>query len=232
MACSTVLPTHTVHLQALAARIRHGHIENQKPRPRRQLSEEVQWNELPKSWESKTGNVRHRMGVRWRWKYSTLLFARPRPDPWQQRAPSWGTWRGRGGGVGGGRPTRLSSSQWAVAVAAAGGERGPTGQREARTPLASTQRTRRCWFERPLSAGWCRHPWPLVPAPGAPPWPSPGRPEWGTWGGVARLCLQVRAEVTNWVGARARSRGRDSEAGPGDPRDKGCALPSPSLISA
>lgn len=66
-------------------------------------------------------------------------------------------------------PRRLSRSQWAAAEAEAGGERGRTGRREARAPLALTQGPRWCWCERALPASWCRHPRPRPGAGGAIP---------------------------------------------------------------
>lgn len=42
-----------------------------------------------KPWESKKGYVRRSKGVRWRWAYSTPVFARPGPGPGAAGGVTW-----------------------------------------------------------------------------------------------------------------------------------------------
>lgn len=137
-----------------------------------------------------------------------------------------------GGGVaevGGAVPTHLSRSQWAAAEAEAGGERGRTGRREARRPLASTQGTRRCWRERPLPARWCPHPRPCPSAGGAIPAQSWEAKVRNVGRGGASLSAGA-GRGNEGVGAGARS--REQRGGPRRPAGQRLRPPFPRISAS
>lgn len=148
------------------------------------------------------------------WEYAgmgvlrpSLQVLRPGPGGWEHLAGA------PGGRRAGRRPTCLPGSQWTAAG-------GPGAGRRGWHPLQlETEGTHRCWCERLLRGGWCPHSG-LGPERERHPHPGPpgGRGE-GRGEGAARLCLQVRAEVTSGVGGRARARAaRGTKAAPSLPQ--------------